>query len=62
MPENTAAIRWMRDTGAEAEWDGYKVIFRWDLANLDNIPASSAGVALAERLGELAEELLGDEG
>lgn len=57
MPENTAAIRWMRDTGAEAEWDGYKVIFRWDLSTLDKIPASAAGVALAERLGELAEPI-----
>ncbi|MFC7336718.1 GNAT family N-acetyltransferase [Haloferula chungangensis] len=58
MPENSSAIRWMRDTGAEAEWDGYKVIFRWDLANLDKLPASNAGIALAERLAELAEELL----
>jgi acetyltransferase len=58
MPENTAAIRWMRDTGAEAEWDGYKVIFRWDLSTLDNIPASTAGVALAERLAEFSEEVL----
>ena len=57
MPGNTAAIRWMRDTGAEAEWDGYKVIFRWDLSTLDKIPASAAGVALAERLGELAEPI-----
>ncbi|MEP4076850.1 GNAT family N-acetyltransferase [Haloferula sp.] len=59
MPENTAAIRWMRDTGAEAEWDGYKVIFRWDLGNLDCIPATPAGAALAQRLAELSEELLG---
>jgi len=58
MPENTAAIRWMRDTGAEAEWDGYKVIFRWDLADLDKLPASSAAIALAERLAELSGELL----
>jgi len=58
MPENTAAIRWMRDTGAEAEWDGYKVIFRWSLDDLDKLPASGAGIALAERLAELSGELL----
>lgn len=58
MPENSAAIRWMRDTGAEAEWDGYKVIFRWSLGTLDKIPATEAGVALAERLAELSESLL----
>lgn len=58
MPENTSAIRWMRDTGAEAEWDGYKVIFRWDLSSLDSIPASTAGVMLAERLAELSPALL----
>ncbi|MEM1082659.1 MAG: GNAT family N-acetyltransferase [Verrucomicrobiota bacterium] len=58
MPENTAAIRWMRDTGAEAEWDGYKVIFRWELNDLDRIPASRSGIELAERLAELAEPIL----
>lgn len=59
MPENVAAIRWMRDTGAEAEWDGYKVIFRWDLTDLDKIPPTHAGVMLAERLAEFSEAVLG---
>lgn len=58
MPENTTAVRWMRDTGAEAEWDGYKVVFRWNLETLDKIPATNAGIALAERLGEMAEPML----
>lgn len=62
MPENLAAIRWMRDTGAEAEWDGYKVIFRWNLMSLDDIPPTPAGVALAERLAELTEVILGHDG
>lgn len=58
MPENVTAIRWMRDTGAEAEWDGYKVIFRWDLDDLDRLPPTNAGIALAERLAEFSEQIL----
>ncbi len=54
MPENVAAVRWMRDTGADAEWDGYKVIFRWDLEDLDKIPPTPPGAALAGRLAEFA--------
>jgi len=60
MPENLSAIRWMRDTGAEAEWDGYKVIFRWRLDDLEAIPATPAGIALAGRLSELSSEMLPD--
>jgi len=60
MPENTAAIRWMRDTGAAAEWDGYKVIFRWDLSTLDDIPPTPVGATLAERLAELSGAVLGE--
>ena len=55
MPENVSAVRWMRDTGADAEWDGYKVIFRWDLDDLDKLPATPVGVALAQRLAEFSE-------
>ncbi len=58
MPENVRAVRWMRDTGAEAEWDGYKVIFRWELDDLDRLPPTTAGIALAERLAEFSEALL----
>lgn len=58
MPENVAAVRWMRDIGAEAEWDGFKVIFRWDLEDLDRLPATPVGAALAERLAELSAGLL----
>jgi acetyltransferase len=54
MPENVTAVRWMRDTGAAAEWDGYKVIFRWNLDDLESIPPTTPGVALAGRLAELA--------
>lgn len=58
MPENLRALRWMRATGAEAEWDGYNVICRWDLANLQAIPATHGGAELAARLAELSEMLL----
>jgi len=58
MPENLAAIRWMRETGASAEWDGYKVIFEWSLEELDRIPPSPAGAVLAGRLAELSPRLL----
>lgn len=58
MPENVAAVRWMRGVGADAEWDGYKVIFRWELDTLDHLPPTSIGIALAERFEELAETML----
>lgn len=58
MPENVSAIRWMRDTGAQGEWDGYKVIFRWDLDDLEQLPATPAAVELAERLAEFSERVL----
>lgn len=58
MPENVTAVRWMRSTGAEAEWDGYKVIFRWDLDDLESIPPSASGAVLAARLAEFSGEML----
>lgn len=58
MPENTRALRWMRDTGADGEWDGYNVVFRWKLGELDSIPATPAGADLASRLAELSPALL----
>ncbi len=54
MPENIAALRWMQATGAQGEWDGYNAIYRWKLGELDAIPATSAGVDLADRLAKLA--------
>lgn len=58
MPENTAALRWMRDTGGEGEWDGYNAVFRWKLSDLDAIPATPAGAELAARLAELSAVML----
>ena len=59
MPENVAAVRWMRDSGADAEWDGFKVIFRWDLEDLDKLPATPVGAGLAARLAEFSAWILG---
>ena len=61
MPENRAAVRWMRDTGATAEWDGYKVVCRWDLEDLDQLPPVPPAVELAERLAEFSDDILGGE-
>lgn len=58
--ENRAAAQWMRRTGASGMWDGYKNVYRWDLANLDKIPATRAGAELAGWLAELSPKLLED--
>ncbi len=58
MPENASALHWMRDTGAAGEWDGYNLVFRWSLEDLDAIPETAAGADLAERLAELAPAFL----
>lgn len=58
MPENVKALRWMRSTGAEGEWDGYNAVFRWELADLDKLPETRAGAELAARLAELSKVML----
>ena len=58
MPENRRALRWMQDTGAAGEWDGYNAVFRWKLADLNAIPATPAGTDLANRLAELSPLML----
>ncbi|MEK7953533.1 GNAT family N-acetyltransferase [Luteolibacter soli] len=58
MPENRRALRWMRDTGAAGEWDGYNAVFRWKLDDLNAIPNTAAGADLAERLAELSPAML----
>ncbi|NQX01778.1 hypothetical protein HQ447_14075, partial [bacterium] len=50
---------WMRDCGASGEWDGYKLIYRWNLADLDALPPTRAGTELAGWLAKLAPEILG---
>ncbi len=58
LPENRAAVRWMRDAGGAAEWDGYKVICRWDLLDLERLPVSRTAADLASRLAEFSPSLL----
>ena len=57
--ENRQAARWMRNCGASGEWDGYKIIYRWELANLDSLPQTPAAADLAGHLAKLAPRLLG---
>lgn len=58
LTENRRAANWMRDCGGQGEWDGYKLAFRWDLDNLDILPATPAAADLASWLAELAPILL----
>ena len=58
LTENRRAADWMRDCGAHGSWDGYKLAFRWDLANLDTLPTTPAAADLAAWLAELAPRIL----
>lgn len=58
LTDNRRAANWMRDCGGQGEWDGYKLIFRWDLRNLDALPETPAAADLAAWLAELAPVLL----
>ncbi len=59
QPENRRAAGWMRDCGASGEWDGYKLVFRWDLNDLDRLPQTRAAAELAGWLAHLAPKILG---
>jgi acetyltransferase len=56
--ENRRAANWMRDCGGTGEWDGYKLVFRWNLADLDVLPETPAAADLASWLAELSPRLL----
>ena len=56
--ENRQAAGWMRACGATGGWDGYKLIFRWDLRDLAALPETPAAAELAGWLARLAPELL----
>lgn len=56
--DNRRAANWMRDCGGKGEWDGYKLVFRWKLDDLDTLPVTPAAVDLASWLAELAPEIL----
>jgi acetyltransferase len=59
LPENRQAAGWMRACGAAGEWDGYKLIYRWDLSNLDVLPETRVAAELADWLARLAPKILG---
>ena len=59
LTENRRAANWMRDTGADGEWDGYKLVFRWNLEAPQPANDSRAARDLAERLIEV-DRLLRD--
>ncbi len=60
LMDNRRAVRWMRDCGADGEWDGHKIVFRWkDLSDLDVLPETRAAADLADWLARLAPEILG---
>lgn len=58
LQDNRRAADWMRDCGAQGEWDGYKLVFRWDLDNLDCLPTTPAAVDLADWLAQLSPMIL----
>ncbi|MEX1049860.1 MAG: hypothetical protein WED15_10045 [Akkermansiaceae bacterium] len=57
--ENRQAACWMRACGATGEWDGFKLIYHWDLAALDHLPETRVAAELADWLARLSSELLG---
>ena len=58
LHDNRRAAKWMQDCGASGSWDGYKLVFRWDLDNLDCLPNTPAAVDLAEWLATLSPLIL----
>jgi acetyltransferase len=58
LVENRRAANWMRDCGGAGEWDGYKLVYRWNLADLDALPETAAAADLASWLAELSSRLL----
>ncbi len=59
LAENRQAAGWMRDCGATGEWDGYKLIYRWNLNDLETLPETHAAAELADWLARLAPKILG---
>ena len=52
LVDNRRAAKWMRDCGGQGSWDGYKLVFRWDLHDLDCLPETPAAADLAAWLAE----------
>ena len=58
LADNRRAASWLRNCGGVGEWDGYKLIFRWNLADLDSLPETAAAADLTSWLAELSPRLL----
>jgi len=58
LADNRRAANWMRDCGGQGSWDGYKLVFRWELDNLDTLPETPAAADLAAWLAELSPRIL----
>ncbi len=59
LTENRSAAGWMRDCGGDGVWDGYKLVFRWQLDDLEALPETRAAAELATWLARLAPDILG---
>lgn len=58
LMDNRRAANWMRDCGGHGTWDGYKLVFTWDLLDLDALPETNAAADLASWLAELSPRIL----
>jgi GNAT superfamily N-acetyltransferase len=58
LTDNRRAADWMRDCGGTGEWDGYKLVFTWDLTNLEALPETPAAADLARWLADLSPRLM----
>lgn len=58
LMDNRRAANWMRDCGGKGEWDGYKLAFHWNLADLESLPETPAAADLAAWLAELSPAML----
>jgi len=58
LVDNRKAADWMLDCGAAGTWDGYKLVFRWDLEDLDRLPETPRAAELAGWLATLSPEFL----
>ncbi len=58
LADNRRAANWMQDCGGEGSWDGYKLVFRWNLHQLDTLPETQAAADLAAWLAELSPRIL----
>jgi acetyltransferase len=58
LVENRHAANWLCACGASGEWDGYKLIYRWNLHHLDALPETRPAAELAMWLSTLAPKIL----